>query len=231
MDLATFYRGIAVSPDRLEPVLSAIKDRGLGVEKLGFWAPDLYRLPEPPRALLQQMPIPRGHLQIEAPIPAVYATADRDTALYYALKHNRNAKSAASILISFQAPLDDVMVDGRDLLYTAASAVPRPDLRALLVKVFGEALLPYLDAAWATSDGLQRITIIDLAVHDPKVIRSHYANRVLFRARNGIPFRSAFVVPTPIPKSRILFAREVDGEPASEEAVDALEMIEMRVGR
>lgn len=230
MGLATFYRGIAVPPQRLDDVVSAIRDGGLN-SKSWVWTPDFYRLPSPPDVLLRQMPLPRESLRVGPRIPAVYATADRDTALYYALKHNRTRESTSSILIAFQAPLEEVLVDGRDLLFTAASAVPRSDLRDLLTSVFGKALLPYLDAAWASSDGMNRIAMIDLAIQDPEIVRAHYANSVVFRGRNMIPYRSAFVVPTPVPSSSILFVQPVEGGVPSLEAVDAMGMIEMRGNR
>lgn len=227
MKLATFYRGIAVSPERLDTVVSSIRNEGLDGDR--FWKREFYRLPLPADVLLGQMPIPKESLRIGSPIDGVYATSDRETALFYALKHNRTLEKTASILIEFECPLEDALVDGRDLLYAAASAIPRPDLRAFLLEVFGEAFEPYLKAAWDSDEAYERIAIIDLAVHDAGVIRAHHANAVTFRGRNDIPFRSAFIVP--ISSCRIVSVQSVEGYVAPGSVVDAMAMITMRVSR
>ena len=48
----------------------------------------------------------------------VCACADKTSALFYACKKNVTASDTASLLITFEANISDVIVDGRDFLYT-----------------------------------------------------------------------------------------------------------------
>jgi hypothetical protein len=135
----------------------------------------------------------------------ICACADKTSALFYACKKNVNATDTASILITFDADIADVIVDGRDFLYTMFQ-MGNPDMaRPILERLFGSAILRYADRAWATPKGdHQRITICHLAVQDDDVISAHARNTAVIGGRFGTEFCSAFMVRMPIPSERIV---------------------------
>jgi hypothetical protein len=133
----------------------------------------------------------------------VCACADLAGASYYATKHNRSAEHNAPILIRFDADIRYVIIDGRDFLYTVFQ-LGNPELaRPLVRRLYGDAILYYLDRAWAT-DQSQRLGMCDLATQDDEVISAHARNDALIAGRYGTCFRTAFMVQTPVGPKRIL---------------------------
>jgi hypothetical protein len=61
--------------------------------------------------------------------------------LYYALKHNRSGGNDAPLLISFEAELADLIVDGSDFLFTLFQFGDPLKARPLAQRLFGSAVL------------------------------------------------------------------------------------------
>jgi hypothetical protein len=135
----------------------------------------------------------------------VCACADKTSALFYACKKNVTAPDSTSILITFEADIHDVIVDGRDFLYTVFQ-LGKPDrARSTVERLFGGAILRYVDRAWTTDvHDDQRISICDLAVQDDEVVRAHAHNTTVIGGRYKTEFCSAFMVRMPITKDRIV---------------------------
>jgi len=92
-------------------------------------------------------------------------------------------------------PLSDVIVDGRDFLYTVFQ-LGSDRARPAVERLFGSAILRYVDRAWATDkhDQEQRISICHLAVQDDEVVRAHARNATVIGGRYDTEFCSAFMV-------------------------------------
>ena len=71
-------------------------------------------------------------------------------------------------------------------------------------RLFGPAVLRYVDRAWQTDDQQQRIGLCKLAVQDDDVIAAHARNRTVIGGRYGTRFCSAFLVRAPVAPSRIV---------------------------
>ena len=71
-------------------------------------------------------------------------------------------------------------------------------------RLFGPAVLRYVDRAWQTDDQQQRIGLCKLAVQDDDVIAAHARNRTVIGGRYGTRFCSAFLVQVPVAPSRIV---------------------------
>src|SRR5262249_31694416 len=146
-----FYRGIAVPRERVAETVPNIRGRGLlpGQGRRYVFAdlkPQLERLWQ-----LPDLTITHTKPASEPP-PRVGACADRTGAAYYALKHNRSAENDTPLLITFEADLRDVIIDGRDFLYPLFQ-LGKPDrARSVAEQLFGPAILRYVDRAWSTED-------------------------------------------------------------------------------
>jgi hypothetical protein len=202
-----FYRGIAVPADEAAGTIADIRHNGLQVRDAGWRmiAQDLkphldrlWSLPSIERADVDLVP------SDETP-HRICACADKTSALFYACKKNLTATDTASVLITFDADIADVIVDGRDLLYAAFQMGDPDRARPVLERLFGSAILRYADRAWATdkSDD-QRISICDLAVQDEDVILAHARNATVISGRYRTAFCSAFMIRMPIPADQIV---------------------------
>ncbi|WP_152535812.1 hypothetical protein [Bradyrhizobium sp. Ai1a-2] len=190
--------------------MEGIRQDGLAVDA-GFWRmimsdikdqlEDLWRSPE----LSTKLTRPDSK-----DVLGICACARKQDALYYACNHNRKAENTASILISFEADPDDVVVDGRDFLYTVVQLGKPVTSRASLERLFGPAVLRYADRAWATSVQDSRVACVDLAIHDADIITAHSANQLVIGGRNRTRFASAFIVRGPIAAERIVSVERVD---------------------
>jgi hypothetical protein len=194
------YRGIAVPESSAAVTVDAIREKGLLIEGR-FWSglavhdlkarlEELWRSPD----LSMEFTRPKSEL----PIQRICARARKRDALYYACSHNRKGKDAAPILITFQVEPPDVVIDGRDFLYTVAQLGNPAVSREPLERTFGPAVLRYADRAWGTSDQRARIACVDLAVQDPEVIATHSANELVIGGRYRTRFSSAFMVRAPV---------------------------------
>lgn len=216
------HRGIAVAEDDVGRVIAAIKDEGLSA--VGPQRPvEVWPL-SGPRMLLE------GDVDSIDPRPgearpAVYA-ADAYGALHYACRHNRSAHKCVPLMIEFDAPSQEVCVDGNDLLYVMFSRHARIEAaRPVLEACYGKAILDYAERAWATDDPKLRITLSDLAVWDPEVVAAHHANRLLIGGKSATLFRSAFKVMLPVAATAIVAVRRIEEcppEPRFDVSIEAL---------
>jgi hypothetical protein len=120
IDALRLHRGIAVQESEATSVMDAIRQDGLVVEGRlwsGLSVPDMKPSLE---HLWRSQDLSLKVTRPEDPpaLPRICASADRRGAMYYACSHNRKGDRTASILIEFEADLADVVVDGRDFLYT-----------------------------------------------------------------------------------------------------------------
>jgi hypothetical protein len=206
------YRGLAVPEAAALTVMESIQREGLLVEGR-FWSglsvhdlkPELEELWQY-TDLSTEMTRPKA----KPALPRVCACNDRRDAMYYACSHNRKGDHTASILVTFDAHLDDVVIDGRDFLYTVVQLGNPTASREVLGRVFGAAVLRYADRAWTTLDQHTRIACCDLATQDPAVIRAHTANDLIIGGRYFTRFSSAFMVKAPIPAECIVSVERVD---------------------
>src|SRR5215470_15128533 len=108
------YRGIAVPEPSADATVDAIRRDGLATDA-GFWRMLMYDIKPQLEDLWRS---PTLSTEITRPDPkevlGICACARKQDALYYACSHNRNAENTASILVTFNANPDDVIVDGRD---------------------------------------------------------------------------------------------------------------------
>jgi hypothetical protein len=150
------------------------------------------------------------------PPPRVGACADRTGAAYYALEHNRSVENDTPLLITFEADLRDVIVDGRDFLYHLFQFGKPQRARAVAEQLFGRAILRYVDRAWLAEDQKQRLALCDLAIQDDEVIKAHAQNRRVIGGRYRTRFCNAFLVRLPIRAEAILDVRQLEPSEAPE---------------
>lgn len=204
------YRGIAVSETAADATVEAIRRDGLVVEA-GFWRmimndikdqlEDLWRAPQ----LSTDLTRPQSKEMF-----GICACAQESDARYYACSHNRRAENTAPILVAFDADPADVVVDGRDFLYTVVQLGNPGTSRNPLERLFGPPVLRYADRAWATSDQDARIACVDLAINDGDVIAAHAASQLVIGGRHRTRFASAFIVRGPVPAERIVSVQRLD---------------------
>jgi hypothetical protein len=222
-----FYRGIAISADRVSNVIEDIRGRGL-LPSDGSWRMDFNDL-EPQLAELRQRPLVTTadtKFKPDKGKPSwAYACSDEIGATYYAATHNRTKDHDVPILISFDANLRDVIIDGRDFLYTLFQLGDPGRARPIAERVYGRHILQYLDRAWATADGNQRIAMCDLATQDDDVIIVHATNKAVIGGRHGTRFRTAFMVQTPVPAARIISVAVIEGHTPVPDAEITLQMV------
>ncbi|TCP64817.1 hypothetical protein C8J43_11626 [Sphingomonas sp. PP-CE-1G-424] len=216
------HRGIAVAEDDVGRVIAAIKDEGLSTG--GQRRPvEVWPLAGP--RMLLEGDVDSIDLRPGEARPAVYA-ADAYGAMHYACRPNRIAGGGVPLMIEFDAPSQEVCVDGNDLLYVMFSRIARIEVaRSVLEACYGRAILDYAERAWATDDPMLRITLCDLAVWDPEVVAAHHANRLLIRGKSATLFRSAFKVMLPVAATAIVAVRRVEEcppEPRFDVSIEAL---------
>lgn len=202
--MLTFYRGLAVPRTSADTVMADIRTRGL--HEYGRSYNLFHQLLAEPEALFSKHDLTtedtRGKdLPAE---PAICACGEEEGAAHYAWRHNRHGEDDTPVMVSFEAPLEDVAVDGRDFLYVAFQLGVPDRARDVLRRVFGPRVLRYAERAWGRKDGQYDIAMCDLAILDPEVIAAHHANRTVVGGRHRTVFRSAFTVRMPVEPRRIL---------------------------
>lgn len=205
-----FFRGIAIPGSKVDDVIENIRKTGMRVGD-GRWtimASDLKKEFQNPAKWMEL--ISRDTLNISETrkqgVKTICACADEESALYYACIHNKTAINDAPLLLEFEASIQDVWVDGRDFLYTVvqfwdrktSSQKQKTKVENVLIKLFSDAIILYLEKAFKTYDSNRRIALMDLAINDHRVIESHFKNRHWIRGRHGTFFRNAFLVRSPI---------------------------------
>jgi hypothetical protein len=130
-----------------------------------------------------------------------FATADRDTAHWYA-GHNG---ADEAIVVEFEAPLDALIVDCRDFLdrvfLFAESFLQKGEtqrlgpMRECIRKYWGDAVLEYFDPL---GSGGTVINLVNAAAYDMRVVRAHLANSAVLQGRSGVTFRNQLAVLAPV---------------------------------
>jgi hypothetical protein len=205
-----FYRGIAVPSDKAQGIIAAIQHGGLIAGQGTQWSMINYDLKPRLDELRRLNPLSLAETRSGPTQPRVCACGDKGGAAYYACTHNKSAQNDSSIIITFEADIDDVIIDGRDFLYTVFQGGDPARAREPARKLFGDALLPYLDRAWKTTDQQERVALCDLATQDDDVIRAHVANTIVMGGRYRTLYRSAFMVRLPVPGARVTDVRATD---------------------
>jgi hypothetical protein len=196
------YRGIAVPAETASQTIKEIRDNGLVAGK-GRWAMIAADLKPRLNDLWKRSALTASDVEAGETTTWVCACADQEGALYYALKHNRSNVNDTPLLISFEAELDDIIVDGRDFLFTLFQLGHPPKARPIAERLFGPAVLRYVDRAWQTDGQQQRIALCKLAVQDDAVIAAHATNQTVIGGRWGTRFCSAFLVRAPVDPPKI----------------------------
>jgi hypothetical protein len=213
-----FYRGIAVPASEAAGTIASIRQNGLQVRNAGWrmvaqhLKPHLDRIWSLPKIEHSDVDL----VPYDETPHRICACADKTSALFYACQKNVNATDTVSILITFDADIADVIVDGRDFLYTVFQMGCPDRARPILERLFGSAILRYAERAWATPKGdHQRIAICHLAVQDDDVIMAHARNTTIIGGRYDTEFCSAFLVRMPVPNGRIAAVDQVSARDLS----------------
>ena len=203
-----FFRGISVPESVAESTITRIERVGLTGSE-GKWK-IIYSHPGDIEHLFSKGDLTTDDTRDqEMETPVICACGEYGGAAYYALKHNRTQENNTPILVEFEADVNSIAVDGRDFLYTAFQLGDSARAAPVLRTVFGEAVLRYAELAWKEESQQKRIALCDLAVNDPRVIRSHYDSALVLGGRYGTVFRNAFLVRVPIPGSAIISVHKV----------------------
>lgn len=221
----TLYRGITVRAGDVHAVTQRILKQGLMIAPESAWCFECNCLKSRLEELLEKPDLTTDdtrptrwvktskgeYSELIGGFPAICACADILGASYYALKHNQNINEGIShgLIISFQAEIADLQVDGRDFLYNSVFRDARvSDQRAKALELFGPSLGRYLDRAMVSNDISYKFAMCDLAVQDDEVINAHAMNNTVIGGRHGTVFRSAFFVKAPVIPSKILFIED-----------------------
>ena len=154
-------------------------------------------------------------------VPAPIKTAQSIMPLNITYRKENNSP----ILISFKADLRDVIIDGRDFLYTLFQLGDPQRARPIAERIYGSAIVKYLDRAWSTDSQDQRIVMCDLATQDDAVIKADAKNRIVIAGRHYTRFRTAFMVKLPVPANRIISVGQLDPGETAPQAEITLDMI------
>ncbi|OSJ32164.1 hypothetical protein BSZ19_20225 [Bradyrhizobium japonicum] len=156
------------------------------------------------KELRRRTDLKRSDVHTDAATPPwVCACARRVDALYYACRHNRSEENNASVVVSFEAPEREIIIDGRDFLYPVFQFGVPERARPALASVFGSAILRYADRAWSTEEQSLRILYCDLAVQDDEVVAAHATNGIVLGGKSRTVFASAFMARAPIMPANI----------------------------
>lgn len=204
MTTMRFYRGITLPVLQIDQAISTIAEAGFA-EGRGRWRMEQFH-PGPLDVLFAKPDLslqdtrPEGrHRQ-----PAVCACGDEMGAAHYAWQHNRSRRNDAPLMIAFEAEHEAVAIDGKDFLYTVFQMGEPMRARTILERSFGPRILRYAEKAWGSDDQRFRIALCDLAIHDPEVVKDHYAARPVIAGRYKTIFRNAFTVKLPISGAAIV---------------------------
>ena len=209
------FRGIAIPSDGVNDVIDHIKKNDMKLGN-GLWfvmAPDLKEEKEDSvkwKNLVSKASLNTNETR-KKEVETICACGDKASALYYACIHNRTETNDVPILIEFEAPIQDIWIDGRDFLYTVVQLWDRRTeklqrkmkVQKVLIEVFGENISKYLERAFETNDVDRRIALVDLMINDQKVIEDHFNNKTWIHGRHETFFKSAFSVRSPIRPSQV----------------------------
>jgi hypothetical protein len=213
------YRGIAVPEHAVAQCIEDIRSSGLAVVD-GRWRLRFYDLKRRLNDLWGKDAITFADTRPNERSPDwICACAEQAGALYYACHHNRSRIDNTPLLITFDAELKDIIVDGRDFLYSLFQYGQSEPALPVAIGLFGPAISRYLNRAWALNDQEQRLALCDLAIQDESIILAHSTNRAVIAGRVGTVFRNAFMVRAPI-AAECIWDVEIVGELPSIPSID-----------
>jgi hypothetical protein len=214
--MPVLYRGIALDQLTADADRAAIRQTGDLAAK-SWWK---NTMASPPQVRSRKSELARVPSKVRDEIsrlpqtPLTYACGDFDGAARYALR-----ESGIPLVITFEIALEEVIIDGKDFLYTVFQLWDRDGtshrdrVRENLSTLFGPATLGWFDRACRETDTMARIGLCDLAVHDLAAIEWHYANRTDIAGRHNRLFRSSFALPAHLNPAAILDVQEVGVPP------------------
>lgn len=222
--ILTLFRGISLSEEEADSVITSIKNEGLpsikpkdskcNLKYLKDCLEELFLKPDlsiaDTRLATEWVSVPGGgghEVEIEQGIPCTFF-ADRYGATYYAQKHNFSEEKPISVLIEVEADIDAVFIDGRDFLYRVFSKLKSSDnaqneeIIGMLSQVYGKNINRYIDKLFHDSLSASD-AICDLISQDNLIIADHHKNNKLIGGRYGTLFYSAFEIKLPIESFQI----------------------------
>lgn len=209
-DMATLYRGLAVSSEDATQVEQRIWSGGMsGTE--GQWrlrVPDISQVRASLESLFSRPDLSCDHVLMNSQSAALCACGTAAGAAHYALRHNRTAVHSYPLVVEFTVSIDDICVDPRDFLCTGfqfwdrRSSDRRAEQSAILSLLFGAQIPRYFDACQSTDQG-RRIAMCNLASFDREVALAHLQNKRIIGGRHGTRFASAFLVKAPVTSGQI----------------------------
>jgi hypothetical protein len=218
--IMTLHRGIAVSPSEVREIRDRILQIGLRSEDSPHSKIEVFNLRPRIDELFSKQNLSRedtqprrwvttergGYSQLCGGFPVICASGDELGASYYACKHNTSEASGKTepLLITFQAPLEDVFIDGRDWLYWVFERARSEDAIESVVPLVGPKIRRYLRRALESEEHDFRCALCELAMQDLDVVLAHSRNKTILGGRGGTVFRSAFEVRAPVPPDRIV---------------------------
>ena len=192
------HRGLSFPSQNVERQVDDIRQNGL-VAGAGRWAMIFPDLKPRLQVLREKAILLRSDIETGEPTPPwACACAQRRDALYYACQHNLSVEDDASVVVTFEAPQRNVIIDGRDFLYPVFQFGVPERARPVLAAAFGAAVLPYAERAWTSNETQTRIMCCDLAIQDDEVISAHASSTVVLGGKHGTVFSSAFMARAPI---------------------------------
>lgn len=192
------HRGLSLPSNDVERHVDDIRRNGL-LAGAGRWRMLFHDLKPRLEALMEKPTLQRSDVDTgEETPPWACACAQRRDALYYACRHNVSATDDASVVVTFEAPQRDIIIDGRDFLYPVFQFGDPERARPVLTSAFGSSILRYADRAWSSQETQTRIAYCDLAVQDDEVIAAHAGNTTILGGKQGTVFSSAFMARAPI---------------------------------
>lgn len=232
MEKLKLFRGIAIKRDKSEIIKENILSKGI-IGDEGFWRiefndirdrlEDLFNKPDlniKDTRPSKWIETPRGSYRELTSKFLVICAADELGAYYYALVHNRHKdQDEVGLIISFEASINNVYIDGRDFLYTCFQGCDRNTIenyekqKQLLVKIYGKHIEKYFEKAALSKKQEYRIAMCDLATQDIEVIKQHSRNDLVIGGRYGTIFKSAFFIKAPILSEQILKIEIVETSP------------------
>lgn len=222
LEHVTLYRGLAVPFAEVQRVTADIIDHGLCKVDAMHWGSTMASPLEIRRQAVELGKTPgtiRDRIQEMSGRHVICGCGDILGATIYAQTYSRTDDERCCLLITYSMPVGDLIIDGKDFLYTVFQfwdrnhARHREIVRDVLEIIFGKSILPYFDAAAGLKDTIERVGICDLACVDVDVIRVHAQNSLLVHGRYNTKFCSAFQMQAPVPAERIISVARVTQVP------------------
>jgi len=215
------YRGITLAKQDVDRVIEDVKLNGINVSEEARWKFQITFIKDKVTELFEKNDLstldtrpqknkPNDYTMGELINPSkTVCFADKLGATYYAVKHNKTKEKTVPILIETEIDLKNIIIDGRDFLYTCFQFLEMKDINKQkkqindLTQIFGKSIEKYLIKSSKTDIQDTKIALCDLATHDDDVIKEHYLNKIILGGKHNTIFRTAFHIKTPIRKEYI----------------------------